>query len=510
MAEFESLRDYFVQRLGRNNEERALTFFRNGNIETEISYTQLYADSNRLADELLKLGVNNGDRVVLYLEKSLFFVVAHIALQALGAVGVPLNPGFKKGEMLYLLRDSDPKLILAGVKQEKIIREIGNQFQIVTIDTNKPYQDLQLFDSASKFRYQVKIHLDDPALIIYTSGTTGKPKGAVLTQQNLVDDARKIIRMWEIGGSDVLCHSLPLFHIHGLCFALNTSLLAGAHILMLDNFSADTVAKMLGGKGSKYKCTLFMGVPSMYTRLLDHLQEEAVDLSHIRLWASGSAPLPPKEFARIKRVLGKEPVEREGMTETGMNFSNPLRGLKKAGSIGIPMPGVQVRIVNPETNQDVEPGRTGEIWLRGPSIMQGYWRKPEETFETFFDDWFRTGDLGHLDSDGYYFITDRRKHIIISGGENISPKELEAVINQCEGVTESSVVGIPDDRWGERVVAAVVRKSGAKIEPDEIYNFCKEHLLKWKCPKEVIFVSELPRNAMGKILKEDVKKLFEH
>jgi malonyl-CoA/methylmalonyl-CoA synthetase len=226
------------------------------------------------------------------------------------------------------------------------------------------------------------------------------------------------------------------------------------------------------------------------------------------LWTSGSAPLLPKDFERITKVFGKEPVEREGMSETGMNFSNPLRGMRKPGSIGLPLPGVQVKIVDPETLADVVPREAGEIWLKGPNVTPGYWRKPDETAKAFERGWLRTGDLGRIDEDGYYYLTDRIKHIIISGGENISPKEVETVINQFEGVVESSVVGIPDEKWGEKVVAAVVTKPGSRVNPQEIQDFCKRHLHNWKCPKEIAFLRELPKNRMGKVLKEEVKEFF--
>jgi malonyl-CoA/methylmalonyl-CoA synthetase len=251
-----------------------------------------------------------------------------------------------------------------------------------------------------------------------------------------------------------------------------------------------------------------MAVPAMYGKLMQYLGDRKLDFEHVRLWTSGSAPLLPKDFERVHQTFGKEPVEREGMTETGMNFSNPLRGQRKPGSIGYPLPDLEVRIVDPVTGADGAPGQTGEIWLKGPAVTPGYWRKPEETAEAFEHGWFKTGDLGRVDNDGYYYLTDRIKHIIISGGENISPKEVEVVINQLEDVIESSVVGIADERWGEKVVAAVVTKSGANIKPEEIQAHCKNHLHNWKCPKEVVFVKALPRNTMGKVLKEAVKKNF--
>jgi malonyl-CoA/methylmalonyl-CoA synthetase len=491
-------------------EKKAISFLRKGNTETEISYPKLDRDSNQMANTFLDLGVKKGDRVILYLPKSLGFVIAHLALQKIGAIGVPLNPGFKQSEMVYLLEDTGAKLVLAGSEQEAIIKEIDPRLNTVVIATERPYQDLDFFRSAPDSMPKGEIGPEDTALIIYTSGTTGKPKGAILTQKNLFHDASNIIRIWEIAESDVLCHALPLFHVHGLCFALHTALMAGSHVLMFDEFSPEKVTGVLTKKEGEDACTLFMAVPSMYGKMMDHVGEKILDFEHIRLWTSGSAPLLPRDFEKIKRVFGKEPVEREGMSETGMNFSNPLRGVRKPGSIGLPLPDLQVRVVDPEKLVDVSPGQTGEIWLKGPVVTPGYWRNHEETTRAFEKGWFRTGDLGRIDEDGYYYLTDRIKNIIISGGENISPKEVETVINQFEGVVESSVVGIPDEKWGEKVVAAVVIKPDFKAKPQEIQKFCKEHLHNWKCPKEIVFLNELPKNRMGKVLREEVQKCFNH
>jgi malonyl-CoA/methylmalonyl-CoA synthetase len=504
----ESLRDCFVDSFLARKEKKAIAFLRGGVKETEISYGELGHDSNRMANFFLELGVRKGDRVIFYLPKSLGFIVAHLALQKIGAISVPLSPGFKQSEMSYLVEDTEAKLVLAGPEQESIIKEIDPQLRTLVIATERPYQDMDFFRSASDIMPQVDIGPEDTGLIIYTSGTTGKPKGSILTQKNLVYDARNIMKIWEIEESDVLCHALPLFHVHGLCFALHTSLMAGSRIVMLDEFSPEKVIDVLVQKEGEYTCNVFMAVPSMYGKLMGYVGEKTMDLDHMRLWTSGSAPLLPKDFERIKRIFGKEPVEREGMTETGMNFSNPFRGVRKPGSIGLPLPYVQARIVNPDTFIDLAPGETGEIWLKGPNVTPGYWRKPEETAKTFEKGWFKTGDLGRVDEEGYYYLTDRIKHIIISGGENISPKEVETVINQVEGVVESSVVGIPDEKWGEKVVAAVVTKPGSELEAREIQGFCKEHLHNWKCPKQIVLLKELPKNRMGKVLKEEVKKLF--
>ncbi len=504
-----SLKDCFLNSFSIRGEKKAISFFRDGVVETEITYPELDRDSNRMASTLRDLAVNKGDRVILFFEKSLIFVIAHLALQKIGAVAIPLNPGFKKLEMEYLLNDAEAKLVLTGPEQAAMINEIDPGLATIVIHTDKPYQRLDFFRSASDDITQEEVEPDDPGLIIYTSGTTGKPKGAILTQRNLVHDAKNIIKIWEISESDVLCHALPLFHVHGLCFALHTALIAGAHVLMLDQFSPQKVIELLTKKEGEYACTLFMAVPPMYGKIMDYVGEKGLDFKHMRLWTSGSSPLLAKDFEKITKIFGKEPVEREGMSETGMNFSNPVRGRRKPGSIGLPLPDLEVRIVDIETFEDVVPGQEGEIWLKGPAVSPGYLNKPEETAKAFEKGWFRSGDLGRVDEDGYYYLTDRCKHIIISGGENISPKEVEGVINRLDDVLESSVVGIPDEKWGEKIVAAIVTRAESGIKAGEIQAYCKEHLHNWKCPKELVFLEELPKNTMGKVLNEEVKKLFQ-
>ncbi|MCG2776711.1 MAG: AMP-binding protein, partial [Desulfobacterales bacterium] len=287
----ETLKECFVDSSSIFGEKKAISFLRKGVVETEISYSELDRDSNRLANTFLELGVNKGDGVILYLQKSLIFVAAYLGLQKIGAIAVPLNPGFKKSEMSYLVDDADAKLVLTGPEQETIIKGINSRLATIVVNTGKPYQDLDFFRSASDAMPRVEISPEDAGLIIYTSGTTGKPKGAVLSQKNLVHDARNIIRIWEIIESDVLCHALPLFHVHGLCFALHTALMAGSHVLMLNEFAVDKVADVLAKKEGKNTCTLFMAVPSMYSKLTDYLEERNLDFGHMRLWTSGSAPL---------------------------------------------------------------------------------------------------------------------------------------------------------------------------------------------------------------------------
>ena len=492
----------------RPKEKKAILFLKKGKLESEISYSFLQQISNRVANALIEMGLKKGERVILYMPKGMEQVIFHIGVQKAGAISVILNPGFKKEEMTYFLKDTDAKILVVGKKEEALIRTIDEGRLILSVDTERPFDQEKLFPEYSSQISEIESTSQDPALLIYTSGTTGQPKGAILTQGNLVQDAKNIIHIWEIAEMDVLCHALPLFHVHGLCFALHTALIAGAKIVMFDEFSPETVIDILSRQEGELACTMFMAVPTMYLRMIDRMDKKKQNLSHLRLLASGSAPLLPKDFEKIREVFGKEPVEREGMSETGMNFSNPLRGEKKSGSIGLPLPNVEVRIVNPETFQDLDVGEVGEIWLKGPNVTPGYWRKPRETESVFVNGWFRTGDLGKKDKDGYCYITDRLKHIIISGGENISPKEIESVINQHQSILESCVVGISDDKWGEKVVAAVVLKQGRTLTAKEIQDHCKKHLLDWKCPKEIFLLEELPRNRMGKVIKEEVLRLF--
>ncbi len=496
-----------------SGQKKAISFYRGSRLETSITYASLdeqitlftrYLCSRDQSTQLLK----KGDRVILLMEKSIIWVVAYFSLLRLGMVAVPLNPGFKKQELAYLIKDSAPALILADLERKAGLEEIKPGCSVIDIPTHIPFETLDFF--TNKFPGPGNIHIDsdDPALIIYTSGTTGNPKGAVLTHGNLGYDAANIIGAWELSKDDVLCHSLPLFHIHGLCFALHTAIISGAHIVMTDRFSADVVLERLSSRTTGQTVSVFMGVPTMYTRLIDCIADQRIDFSHLRLLTCGSAPLLERLFEKINTLFGKEPVEREGMSETGMNFSNPLHGQKKPGSIGLPMPNVAVRVVDPDTKNDVVPGNIGEFWLKSPSIIDEYFKKPDQTKQTFEGQWFKTGDLGRIDPDGYYFLTDRIKHIIITGGENVSAKEVESVINEIEGVKESAVVGIKDPEWGEKVAALVHVTGKIYLTPPDIIDACRQKLQGYKCPKTVIISKSIPKNSMGKVLKESVKQLF--
>ena len=507
-----SIADCFQNSFKKFPDKTAISFLRNSSTETDITFKELDQDSNKIANMLLSQGIKKSDRIVLILDKSLIFIAIYIAIQKTGAVCVPLNTGFKESELKYFLNDADPALVMVEPDKESIIKHINCDLNCMVIDTGIPFQQINFFRSFPVHFKKTTISSDDPALIIYTSGTTGEPKGAVLTQKNLVHDAENIIHIWEISNSDKLCHALPLFHIHGLCFALHTALISGAHTVMTDRFTPESVIEILGKNKGDMTCSIFMGVPAMYLKLIDYLayhvkDKNSFNFNHIRLWASGSAPLLTKYFQKIRQVFGREPVEREGMSETGMNFSNPLHGEKKPGSIGVALPGLRVRIVNPDTLLDVDQGETGEFWLKSDSITEGYWRKPEATKKAFDQGWFKTGDLGRQDKDGYYYLTDRIKNIIITGGENVSPNEIEKVINLLDDVVESSVTGVADEKWGEKIVAAIVKTQNSGDISDKVMEICKKHLHDWKCPKEIVFVDKLPKNTMGKVLKEEIKKI---
>lgn len=486
----------------------AISFYRQGIMESRITYCELDTKAAEFSRFLCSFSLNKGDRIILLLEKSLTWVAAYLGVLRNGLVAVPLNPGFRPEELEYLVNDSGAALVLADPDQAEIVKTICPHTKVIPIRTQVPFEAQPFWKTMGREQDGLEIGAADPALMIYTSGTTGDPKGAVLTHENLGRDAANIVSVWELSANDVLCHALPLFHVHGLCFALHTALISGAHVIMTDRFSPDMIVSRLLSQLPGEKVSVFMAVPTMYMKLMDAIGSTNHDFSHLRLITSGSAPLLESTFKKIKQVFGREPVEREGMTETGMNFSNPLHGKKIAGSIGLPLPNVQVRVVDPDKKTDIAPGKIGEFWLKSPAVMKEYWNKPGQTEEAFEKGWFRTGDLGKVESNGYYFLTDRIKHIIISGGENVSAKEVETVINEIPGVLETAVAGIPDDVWGEKVVALVQVEDPGCLTEAEVIQVCRQRLHPYKCPKIIMFTSNLPKNTMGKVLKEQVKQVF--
>jgi malonyl-CoA/methylmalonyl-CoA synthetase len=343
---------------------------------------------------------------------------------------------------------------------------------------------------------------DDLAVIAYTSGTTGRSKGAMLLHRNLLANARAVCEAWHWTEIDTLLLALPLFHTHGLMVGAHGALLAGSSAELHAKFDATEVYDALLAR----RATMFFGVPTMYTRLLREAEAREDRPPPIRLYVSGSAPLSPQSFDDFERLFGERILERYGMTETIMNLTNPFEGERRPGTVGRPFPGQEARIVSVETRELLADGEIGEIEVRGPNVFPGYWENPDATGESFDEDgWFATGDLGSVGEDGYFTISGRSKELIISGGYNVYPREVEEAIEGCPGVSAVAVVGLPDAEFGERVVAAVVREDPA-LTAESVRDFCREDLAGYKKPREVVFVDELPRNALGKVLKHEVRE----
>ena len=432
-----------------------------------LERTALRERTAAVAGGLAGLGVRPGDRVGLYAANSAAWILAYLGTLRAGAVLVPFNPAYREAEVEHILIDSDPVLVIAD--RERLAAVAGRPaipLEELPQDEPPPPPPLEP---------------DSPALIIYTSGTTGRPKGALLDHGNLLAQARGVIEAWRWTDADRLLHALPLFHVHGLAIGLNGSLLAGADLTLIAFEPERVVAELSAG------ATMFFGVPAMYQRLCEHLEQHPAELSPVRLFVSGSAPLPPELFRRCERLLGQPPLERYGITEGGIVVSNPYDGPRRPGRVGHPLPGVEVRL-----------GAGDEIQLKGGQVFGGYWRNPTATEEAFVDGWFRTGDVGELAEDGSLAIRGRTKELIISGGFNVYPREVEMVLESHPGVSEVAVVGLPSERWGEEVIAFVV---AAQDPPraGELIAYAQERLAKFKCPREVRFVPDLPRNAMGKV-----------
>ena len=435
---------------------------------------ELRERSAAIAGGLARLGVRQGDRVGLYAANSVEWILAYLGGIRLGAVMVPFNPAYRAAEVEHILTDSEPALVLADAERAPQVGTRLPVFRLGELPLDEPPR-LPHLDAAS------------PALIIYTSGTTGRPKGALLDHGNLLAQARGAIQAWRWTEADHLVHALPLFHVHGLAMGLNGSLLTGGEMTLISFEPARVVAELRAG-GS-----LFFGVPAMYQRLCDQLEAHPADLSRVRLFVSGSAPLPPELFHRCLRLLGQAPLERYGITEGGIVVSNPYDGPRQPGRVGYPFAGVELRL-----------GAGDEIQLKGGQVFSGYWGNPAATEETFEDGWFKTGDVGELGQDGSLAIRGRIKELIISGGFNVYPREVEIVLEAHPGVAEVAVVGLPSESWGEEVTAFVV-PAGEAPAAEDLIAFAQERLAKFKCPRSVRFVGELPRNAMGKVQRSLLK-----
>ena len=488
-----------------------------------LTYAELDELVNRTAGYLQSLGLEPGDRVALQLSKCLEFILLHLATVRSGAISLPLNLAYPPDELKYFLEDSGAKLFFAleSVKEkiQPILSTLPDLQECIFLDPTEPQQfqarmtnyrerglNTPLGERAGLFDQSAISSLSETAVIIYTSGTTGRPKGAEITHGNLASNLEALHEAWGWQPDDVLLHVLPIFHVHGLFVALHGALHAGATTLLMREFNSQKTLELL----SSGQCTVFMAVPTIHQRLLDTPNAQQYDLARVRLITSGSDRLPDEAFSGFQKTFGYTLLERYGMTETGMNCSNPLNGERRIGSVGPPLPGVEVRIVagsDSEINEPLPMGEIGDVQLRGPNVFKGYWRQPDKTSASFTaDGWFKTGDLGYLEADGYLTLCGRSKDLIISGGLNIYPPEVERVLTEHPAVSACAVIGCPDREWGERVTAVVVLQPGEAITGEELIRFCREKLAPYKSPKSIVFKTDLPRNAMGKVQKAELRK----
>ncbi|MBI5119655.1 MAG: malonyl-CoA synthase [Rhodospirillales bacterium] len=454
-----------------------------------ITYGDMLSATGRLANGLVSLGLKPGDRLAAQTEKCLPALLLYLACVRAGLVYLPLNSAYTRAELDYFLADAEPGLLVCDPDRA------GNpSMRALTLDGQGQGSLMDLADSQSEHFSDVLRQEDDLAAILYTSGTTGRSKGAMLTHGNLLSNAQTLADAWRFTQADVLLHALPIHHSHGLFVATNTVLMAGAAMLFLPRFEADLVLDHLRG------ATVMMGVPTFYTRLLAHPRLNADATRHMRLFISGSAPLLAETHRQWQEKTGHAILERYGLTESNMNSSNPYDGERRPGSVGFPLPGVSLRI---------DGGEVGMIEVKGPNVSKGYWRNEEKTKAEFKEDgYFITGDLGRIDEDGYVHIVGRAKDLVISGGFNVYPKEVENEIDALPGVLESAVFGVAHPDFGEGVTAAVVPKAGTNWDEAALLDALKERLARFKLPKKLILIDELPRNAMGKVQKNLLRLRF--
>jgi malonyl-CoA/methylmalonyl-CoA synthetase len=472
-------------------------------IETPKGCVWTYGDmldvSGRIASVLAGLGVEPGDRVAVQVEKSAEALMVYLACLRAGAVYLPLNIAYTLAELDYFIGDAEPRLVICAPSAEAGISGIAKAHggKLETLDEFGGGSLMEKAALANAEFADVARGADDLAAILYTSGTTGRSKGAMLTHDNLLSNALTLRDYWRFTANDRLIHALPIFHTHGLFVATNTVLAAGASMLFLPKFDPDQILALMD------RATAMMGVPTFYVRLLQHPDLTREATAGMRLFISGSAPLLADTHRAFHERTGHAILERYGMTETNMNTSNPFDGDRIAGTVGFPLPGVELRVVDPDTGHELPRGATGMIEVKGPNVFKGYWRMPEKTQAEFRDDgFFITGDLGQIDDRGYVSIVGRGKDLVISGGYNIYPKEIEVEIDQLPGVVESAVIGVPHPDFGESVTAIVVRESEAEIDEKAVIAALDGRLARYKQPKRVIFVDELPRNTMGKVQKK--------
>jgi malonyl-CoA/methylmalonyl-CoA synthetase len=456
------------------------------------TFGDIDARSNRLALLLASRGLKSGDRLCVYLANCLEMIDLYLACLKLGVIFVPINILYRERELAHILGDAEPVAVVSATEfpSPAPIWHPANLTRDAAILPNQ--------------RPQVLIDGDAPAGIIYTSGTTGVSKGAILTHNNMAANALNLLACWQISSADRFLLSLPLFHVHGLGNGLHSWLISGCCMRLLERFEHQKAS----AEFLDFRPTLFFGVPAMYVRLLDLPPEQAREIGgFVRLFVSGSAPLPAQIFEEFRERFGHSPLERYGMSETLMNISNPYVGERRPGSIGLPLPGVSVRLVDSE-GRPVAYGEVGEVHLKGPNVFTGYWRREDATRAAFVDGYFRTGDLATRTPDGYYTLCGRKSDLIISGGFNIYPREIEEFLQEQEGVAEAAVAAAPDRVRGEVPVAYVVPTPSANASdfPRDLEALCRQKLASFKVPRSFILVDKLPRNALGKVQKHLLPK----
>jgi malonyl-CoA/methylmalonyl-CoA synthetase len=471
-----------------------------------LSYGGLMEASGAMANALVALGVTPGARVAVQVEKSVEAIVLYLACLRAGAVFLPLNPAYTLAEIEYYLADAEPALVICRPPSLEAVQALAGRLGPAAVRSLGVAGDGSFMDAVRKaapaFR-DIPRDDDDLAAILYTSGTTGRSKGAMLTHGNLTSNALALVEAWRFTAADVLIHALPIFHTHGLFVATNVVLLSGASMIFLERFDAGAILREMP------RASVLMGVPTFYVRLLDAPGLTRAAAAPMRLFVSGSAPLLADTHAAFAERTGHAILERYGMTETGMLTSNPYDGRRVAGTVGFPLPGVDLRVADSESGRILPRGEIGVIEVRGPNVFKGYWRLPEKTAAEFrADGFFITGDVGRVDPDGYVQIVGRARDLIISGGLNVYPKEVESEIDALEGVVESAVFGVPHPDFGEGVTAVVVATPSAGLDEAAVLDRLERRLAKFKLPKRIFFVDDLPRNVMGKVQKSLLRETY--
>jgi malonyl-CoA/methylmalonyl-CoA synthetase len=472
---------------------------------TRISYADLIAQAGKMANVLVARGVRPGDRVAAQTEKSVPALVLYLATVRAGAVYLPLNTAYTLNELEYFISDAEPSLVVCDPSKAEGIGAIAAKVnaKVETLDANGKGSLTEAAAKASPDFITVPRENDDLAAILYTSGTTGRSKGAMLSHDNLASNSLSLVGYWRFTKDDILIHALPIYHTHGLFVASNVTLFARAAMIFLPKFDPELIIKLMA------HATVLMGVPTFYTRLLQSPALSRESTKHMRLFVSGSAPLLADTHREWAARTGHAVLERYGMTETNMNTSNPYDGERVPGAVGHPLPGVTLRVTDPETGKEVSRDSIGMIEVKGPNVFKGYWRMPEKTKADFRDDgFFITGDLGKIDSKGYVHIVGRGKDLVISGGFNVYPKEIESEIDAMPGVVESAVIGVPHADFGEGVTAVVVCNKDADVSEASVLKGLDGRLAKFKMPKRVFIVDDLPRNAMGKVQKNILRDTY--